>query len=268
MIKKAPVFLLFMLVPAASFGQISWKTNLQAGKQASAVSRKPILVMFHASWCEPCHEMEKETFRDSRVVKLLQGLICIKLDVDHEEATARSFGVSSIPRILLLPPGGANTPLMDTLGYRDAEDFANELSAALHLKAPVSTGGGSESPELAAVYKALGDHTFAQLRQANPTLAAAGLKRLVEELGVFQEHDIDPTVAVLRTAGDSAIPALFTGMGHRYLAVRTGAYRALQTLVRERRMNAPLAFDPWAPIGVRQRQVEQWSKWWKTRSHS
>jgi thiol-disulfide isomerase/thioredoxin len=266
--KKVGLSLLFLMLQVAAFGQVTWKTSLQAAKQAAAVSGKPILLMFHASWCGPCRQMEETTFRDPKVVKLLQGMVCVKLDVDHDEATARSFGVNSIPRILVLPATGGAVPLMDSLGYREAEDFTTELSEALHLKAPTAAASAADHPELTTVLKALNDHTFPQLQRSNPTLAAAGMNQLVDQLGVFQEHEIDPTIAVLRSAGDSAMPALFAGMGNRYLAVRTGAYRALQTLLRERRIITTLSYDPWASAGARQHALQQWTKWWKSRQKS
>jgi hypothetical protein len=209
--------------------------------------------------------MEETTFHDPGVVKLLQDLTCVKLDVDKDEATAKAFGVNSIPRILILPVSGANQPLMDTLGYQDAEQFAGSLSAALHVKAPPTVPAASDNPDLMEVRKALGDHSFAKLQLTSPTVASAGLKKLVEELGVFQEHDIDPTLDLLRGAGDSAVPALFAGMNNRYLAVRTGSYRALQTILRERHVTTSLQFDPWASAASRQHQIDQWTKWWNGR---
>jgi len=250
-----------------SNAQVVWKTSLPAAKQASAISGKPILLMFHATWCGPCKQMEETTFHDAGVIKLLQNTTCVMLDVDKEEATARAFEVNSIPRFLLLPPGGANAPLMDTLGYQDAEQFSAALSSALHLTSPGAAAVPPENPELTEVRRALADHSFDKLQQKSPTVAAAGMKRLVEELGVFQEHDIDATLALLRSAGEGAFPALFSGMNQRYLAVRTGSYRALQTLLRERHISTTLQFDPWASSSARQHQVDLWTKWWNSRSN-
>jgi len=262
--KRALLLLWVVLLPTAVCAQVTWKTSLQAAKQAAAVSGKPILLMFHASWCGPCREMEETTFHDAAVTKLLQGMVCVKLDVDHDETTAKAYDVNSIPRVLLLPSAGG-TPVMDTIGYQDAEQFADGLREALHLKPSASPAGTGESQELTEVRRALGSHTFAQLQHTNPKLAATGLRQLVTQLGAFQEHEIDPTVALLRGAGDSAIPTLFAGMADRYLAVRTGAYRALLTLLRERHIAAPLQYDPWASASARQHELAQWSKWWQNR---
>jgi hypothetical protein len=243
--------------------------------------------------------MEEETFTDPSVRGLLQRLVCVRLDVDRQPEEASRYGVNSIPRLLVLPAGGGQ-PVMDIQGFLEAGPLAQELRRALGLKPEAGgasagyprSGSGArregpvpgapvENTELTLVRQALQNRRFAALKASNPKAARAGLGQLVAQLGVFQEPQLAPTAALIRGAGDDAIPALIQGMGHRHLAVRAGSYRTLQGLLRDRLgpgsnvrraktgrelwlAGAP-AFDPWAPAPTRRLQLQRWAHWWKSR---
>jgi len=222
--------------------------------------------------------MEEETFTDPSVRGLLQRLVCVRLDVDRQPAEAARYGVNSIPRLLVLPASGGQ-PVMDIQGFLEAGPLAEELRRALGLKPDAAAP--AENSDLALVRQALRNQRFAALKASNPKAARAGLGQLVAQLGVFQEPQLAPTAALIRGAGDDAIPALIQGMGHRHLAVRAGSYRTLQGLLRDRLgpgsngrraktgrdlwlAGAP-AFDPWAPAPARRLQLQRWAHWWKSR---
>ena len=66
-------------------------------------SPTPVLVDFWAEWCVPCHMV-------SPVVEEIgqeQGddLSVMKLDIDSNQETTRSFGVMSIPTLILFKGG-------------------------------------------------------------------------------------------------------------------------------------------------------------------
>lgn len=262
--RRFAAVLMLILWSSAALGQVAWKSSLQVAKQASAVTGKPVLLLFHASWCQPCREMEEQTFRDPRVVKQLEGLICVKLDIDREEAAARTYGVNSIPRILLLSAQDSR-PVMDVLGYRDADQFTGEMDEALHPKAGGAAPVPQENTDLVEVRRALGTHTFKALERSNPKRAAEGFKQLIQQLGTLPEQEFSPILALIRGAGNSAVPALLAGMADRYLVVRSGAYRGLQTIARERHLAPTPRFDPWASASERKRELKLWTKWQQSR---
>jgi thiol-disulfide isomerase/thioredoxin len=260
--RRGAIIMMLLALPGAAFGQVKWEKSLEAGSRAAARSGKPVLLDFYATWCGPCRRMEEETFADPAVKALMGRVVCVRLDIDRQPVLADRYGVSGIPRILVLPAKGGQ-PLLDTQGFSEARPFAQELRKALGLQPRDAVP--SESPGLARVRQALGNGSYAALKASDPQAAASGLDKLVVQLGVLKESNLPPVAALIRGAGDDAVPALLRGMNHRYLAVRAGAYRAFQSLLRERGLSPDLPFDPWAAAPVRQGQLQRWTRWWKTR---
>jgi thioredoxin 1 len=66
-------------------------------------SETPVLVDFYADWCGPCKAMEP-VIKD--VAKSITGKArVIKIDIDRNEATARSFNVTAVPTFILFKKG-------------------------------------------------------------------------------------------------------------------------------------------------------------------
>jgi thioredoxin 1 len=63
----------------------------------------PVLVDFYADWCGPCKAMEPIV---KEVAKSIAGKArIIKIDIDKNEETARSFKVSAVPTFILFKKG-------------------------------------------------------------------------------------------------------------------------------------------------------------------
>lgn len=66
-------------------------------------AEKPVLVDFWAAWCEPCKALAPIV---DEVARELEGQITIaKLDVDSNPTSTASFGVQSIPTLILFKNG-------------------------------------------------------------------------------------------------------------------------------------------------------------------
>lgn len=71
-----------------------------------------VLVDFYANWCGPCKMIAPELERAQSDIK------AIKVDVDNFEELARTYGVMSIPTLILFENG---KELKRTVGFIDKD---------------------------------------------------------------------------------------------------------------------------------------------------
>lgn len=261
--------LLVLSLSTPAGAKVTWRSDLPSSKAASLTAGKPVFLFFCASWCGPCHMMEDETFQNPGVQAILSKMICVKLDVDQHQAEAMSYDVSGIPRIIILPPGGAGAPIFDTDGFMDAPTFLSALGDALHIKTGSAAAASllQQDKDLTAVESALSGNRYAALKRSNPKSATKGMTLLVNQLGVFDETQMTPLVTLVAAAGDDAVPSLIGGMSSNILAVRAGSYRAVRAILKTRHVDEPIAFDPWQPASKRRQAVRQWMVWWSKHAH-
>ena len=69
--KKILLFLATLLLTAGTQAQVEWKTIEQASRVESKTNTKLFFVDFYTSWCGWCKKMDRETFTDPLVAKIL-----------------------------------------------------------------------------------------------------------------------------------------------------------------------------------------------------
>ena len=248
--------LLLAALSSAATAQITWRTDYDSARSAAIKTKKPILVDFMAEWCGPCKMMQHDALENPTVTKLLQRVVCVRLDVDKLPPLAKRFSVNGIPRTILLSPDGQQVK-MDLEGYRDAEGFASELGQALNVQVgPIAKT--NDPPQLVKVRDSLAAGKYRQLAQADPATAKAGLALLVAQLGAFDEAQFTAAATLVQKLGKTGVPALLNGMADKSLAVRVGSYRVMQSVLDKGAHHPP--FDPWAKSAVRTAQLAAWRK--------
>ncbi|HVR73653.1 MAG TPA: thioredoxin family protein [Planctomycetota bacterium] len=110
----------------ASAHAIPWAKSFAEAREAAAREGKPLLVDFEAEWCGYCKKLDRETFMDERVIRLVrERFVAVKVDVDREPDLPKKFEVSNLPTILCLSAGG--DVLQRIEGFRPPERFLAEI---------------------------------------------------------------------------------------------------------------------------------------------
>jgi thioredoxin 1 len=103
--------------------------NIQAvtaGEFDGAVlkSEVPVLVDFWATWCGPCRMIAPIV--EQIHTELGEKIKVVKMDIDENPSTPMSFGIMSIPTVIIFKDG---KPAERTVGYRP--NMKDDLKAKL-----------------------------------------------------------------------------------------------------------------------------------------
>lgn len=94
---------------------------------------KRVLVDFWATWCHACMQMNKTTFRDTRIGNLMNyTFVNYAVDVDNDpdgKSLVEKFNIKAFPTYLILNPNG--TEYNRVVGSNPVESFAKALTDAL-----------------------------------------------------------------------------------------------------------------------------------------
>ncbi len=105
-------------------------TILQLGtedfEQEVLRSEVPVLVDFLADWCQPCHALAPTI---DQLAETYDGRIKVaKVDIDAARELATTYGITSIPAIVLFKDGRATRQLV---GVRPYQEYATALDDLL-----------------------------------------------------------------------------------------------------------------------------------------
>ena len=83
----------------------------EAAMQAALAAGRPVMLEFSADWCVPCHELDRSTFTDRRVIARSRDFAIFKVDLTRYDSpgskTLRTrYGVTGVPEILFFARGG------------------------------------------------------------------------------------------------------------------------------------------------------------------
>ena len=88
-------------------------------------AKKPVVVDFHADWCNPCLKLAPILLR---IVESRKGKIDLaKVNIDENQELAIRYGVASIPTVLLMKDGKIDTSFVGLLSEDEIEKFVPKI---------------------------------------------------------------------------------------------------------------------------------------------
>ena len=109
------------------------KSSAQLDALLANSQGKSVLLDFYADWCVSCKEMEKLTFTDPGVRRLLDNTILLQADVTandgDDRALLKRFGLFGPPGIILFDRAGREILGAHVIGYQDPRRFIRSLAA-------------------------------------------------------------------------------------------------------------------------------------------
>ncbi len=122
---------------SSGYGSLRFIEGYQAGVEAAAAQKKPMLLFFTATWCHYCRQLAAEAFTDTTVIGLSERFVCVLVDADREPAVCRYFQVPAYPTIQFVSARGQ--PLNRMVGKRPSREVVRQMQAALQQFARVET---------------------------------------------------------------------------------------------------------------------------------
>ena len=113
-----------------------WGSDYAQARQRGKSLNRPVLLHFHATWCGPCRQMERDVLNSEKVLNELKAhCVAIKIDCDQQSALAQKFSVGALPCDILVTPDGMMHRLNS--GFMPVEEYTSLISS--FGKAPSAT---------------------------------------------------------------------------------------------------------------------------------
>jgi len=136
--------------------EINWM-RYDDGLAKAKADDKHVMIDFSTSWCVYCKKMDKETFSEPEVIKLLnEHFVSIKVDGDSKQEldiegykiserdlTKKEYGVRGYPAFWFLKSDG--TKLAQIKGYRPKEYMMEALNYIMEKKYDTTNTDGESS---------------------------------------------------------------------------------------------------------------------------
>jgi thiol:disulfide interchange protein DsbD len=104
---------------------------------------RPVMLDFSADWCIPCHELERATFTDRRVIEAARDFDAYKVDLTsynspESEALRKQYGITGVPTIVFLDDHAREIRAARVEGFMPPEPFLRRMRLAASGTAQVS----------------------------------------------------------------------------------------------------------------------------------
>jgi len=111
-----------------------WGHDFAQAKQQAKKLNRPMLLHFHATWCGPCQQMERDVLNSAKVLREINArCVAVKIDCDRQPALVQQFAVEALPCDVFVTPEGK--VLRVNQGFSAADQYTALISQAVKTKA-------------------------------------------------------------------------------------------------------------------------------------
>ncbi|MBW8017334.1 MAG: thioredoxin family protein [Planctomycetes bacterium] len=215
----------------AEIAVVRWYDSYETAVKMSKLKKKPLFIDFTAKWCGWCEKMDKEVLSHQEIAVKLQKFVCVRIDVDKDRRTAYGYGVSSLPRVIIV---NTHSEIVgDWLGYRGRDDFSKLLDDIMEY-ANTKTGA-IEAPNITSA------GTKAGPAVKTVTVDLSSNEKAIEQLACKDPALRLAVIAQLATIPTKAMAIATAGLGSKYLGIRIASWELMKKI-----NPSPIDFDPWA----------------------
>lgn len=113
----------------------AWMHDFTDAAKVAKQAERPLLIHFHATWCGPCRQMEKDVLHHSDVRDLLsRNFVAVMVDSDQHPELIEQFGIKSLPTDLVIAPDGVVH--LKAEGGRDRKTYLAQMRHTLQQFTP------------------------------------------------------------------------------------------------------------------------------------
>lgn len=135
----------WLLMAKKEVPTIRWEPYSDQAYSEALDRGRPVIIEFSAEWCIPCHELERYTFSDPRVLERSRNFETLRVDFTRsgnasERVVREKFRIVGVPTIVFVARGGQEIVDLRVEGFIEPDEFLAKLEA-LAGRRRASSGG-------------------------------------------------------------------------------------------------------------------------------
>lgn len=111
---------------------VVWDSYSASKLEEAQRAGKKVVMDFYADWCIPCHELDRYTYTDAKVIESLSPFVRLKVDMTQPDKSgtidaAERFDIIGVPTIVFLNEQGKEISKARLTGFVPPKEFLEAL---------------------------------------------------------------------------------------------------------------------------------------------